>query len=213
MPGVGPPWRAAPRRPGSANPPRWMPYRSAGQVRGGRPGRPGWRVWAWSGASGSPHIENCGCLGRSRNASRRRPGTWPTRDAVTAVGCWLRICSCWPTGTSRSPGPTRSVPPGPAGHPEGGSVELRRALIDLGIGLWHSDAPARAYAAELRIRGNTAASSPERWRIARTGSRSDASPAPTDHAGRQPRALKSCQLRRPSMRRDLRPYRQSPGRR
>jgi len=33
-----------------------------------------------------------------------------------------------------------------------GSVELRRALIDLGIGLWHSDAPARAYAAELRIR-------------------------------------------------------------
>jgi hypothetical protein len=28
-----------------------------------------------------------------------------------------------------------------------GSVELRRALIDLGIGLWHSDQPARAYAA------------------------------------------------------------------
>ena len=30
-----------------------------------------------------------------------------------------------------------------------GSVELRRALIDLGIGLWHSDQPARAYAAGL----------------------------------------------------------------
>ena len=28
-----------------------------------------------------------------------------------------------------------------------GSVALRRALIDLGIGLWLSDPPARAYAA------------------------------------------------------------------
>jgi hypothetical protein len=34
-----------------------------------------------------------------------------------------------------------------------GSVELRRALIDLGIGLWHSDPPARAYAAGLKARG------------------------------------------------------------
>jgi len=34
-----------------------------------------------------------------------------------------------------------------------GSVELRRALIDLGIGLWHSDQPARAYAASLKARG------------------------------------------------------------
>jgi transposase len=34
-----------------------------------------------------------------------------------------------------------------------GSVELRRALIDLGIGLWHCDPPAKAYAATLRARG------------------------------------------------------------
>lgn len=34
-----------------------------------------------------------------------------------------------------------------------GSVELRRALIDLGIGLWHQDRPAKAYAAQLRARG------------------------------------------------------------
>jgi transposase len=34
-----------------------------------------------------------------------------------------------------------------------GSVELRRALIDLGIGLWHSDQPARTYAAGLKARG------------------------------------------------------------
>ena len=34
-----------------------------------------------------------------------------------------------------------------------GSVQLRRALIDLGIGLWHCDPPARAHAATLRARG------------------------------------------------------------
>jgi transposase len=34
-----------------------------------------------------------------------------------------------------------------------GSVTLRRALIDLGIGLWRCDPPARAYAAALRARG------------------------------------------------------------
>jgi transposase len=34
-----------------------------------------------------------------------------------------------------------------------GSVELRRALLDLGVGLWHRDAAARAYAAGLRERG------------------------------------------------------------
>jgi transposase len=34
-----------------------------------------------------------------------------------------------------------------------GSVELRRALIDLGIGLWLNDAGAKQYAAELKNRG------------------------------------------------------------
>lgn len=34
-----------------------------------------------------------------------------------------------------------------------GSVALRRALIDLGIGLWLSDPAAKAYAAELKSRG------------------------------------------------------------
>lgn len=34
-----------------------------------------------------------------------------------------------------------------------GRVDLRRALIDLGIGLWLNEAGARAYAAELRARG------------------------------------------------------------
>jgi transposase len=34
-----------------------------------------------------------------------------------------------------------------------GSVTLRRALLDLGIGLWHCDRAAGAYAASLRERG------------------------------------------------------------
>jgi transposase len=38
-----------------------------------------------------------------------------------------------------------------------GSAHLRRALIDLGIGLWHRDPAARAYAARLRERGKPGA--------------------------------------------------------
>lgn len=34
-----------------------------------------------------------------------------------------------------------------------GSVPLRRALVGMGIGLWHCDPAARSYAARLRARG------------------------------------------------------------
>jgi hypothetical protein len=34
-----------------------------------------------------------------------------------------------------------------------GSVELRRALIDLGMGLWLNDPAAKVYGAQLRDRG------------------------------------------------------------
>jgi transposase len=34
-----------------------------------------------------------------------------------------------------------------------GSVDLRRALIDLGIGLWLTDGPSKTYADRLRARG------------------------------------------------------------
>ena len=34
-----------------------------------------------------------------------------------------------------------------------GSVELRRALLDLGVGLWHSEPAARASVTRLRERG------------------------------------------------------------
>ena len=47
-----------------------------------------------------------------------------------------------------------------------GSVALRRALIDLGIGLWLTEPAAKAYAAELKTAASTVASSPARWRIA-----------------------------------------------
>lgn len=38
-----------------------------------------------------------------------------------------------------------------------GSVPLRRAILDLGVGLWHQDPAARAYAARLRERGKPGA--------------------------------------------------------
>lgn len=38
-----------------------------------------------------------------------------------------------------------------------GSVHLRRALIDMGLGLWHRDPAARAYADRLRARGKPGA--------------------------------------------------------
>jgi transposase len=34
-----------------------------------------------------------------------------------------------------------------------GSVTLRRALVDMGVGLWLNDQPAKTYAATLRARG------------------------------------------------------------
>ena len=37
-----------------------------------------------------------------------------------------------------------------------GSVALRRALIDLAIGLWHADSAARRYGQQLRARGRRA---------------------------------------------------------
>ena len=38
-----------------------------------------------------------------------------------------------------------------------GSVQLRRALIDLGIGLWLNDSAARRYGVQLRARGKKGA--------------------------------------------------------
>jgi hypothetical protein len=78
------------------------------------------------------------------------------------------ILGCWPSLTSRSlPRKPRSpsccrtrrsqscslCPAGDGGISREGSVALRRALIDLGIGLWRSDPAARRYGQRLRARG------------------------------------------------------------
>ena len=51
-----------------------------------------------------------------------------------------------------------------------GSVELRRALIGLGVGLWLNDPAAKTYATALRAAARRAASSPALWPTGPTGS-------------------------------------------
>ena len=65
----------------------------------------------------------------------------PDRASCTGrLGC--PRCSTNPPARRRDGGISRE-----------GSVELCRAFIDLGTGLWHSDQPAKAYAAGLKARG------------------------------------------------------------
>jgi transposase len=69
------------------------------------------------------------------------PGRWPSpRQVYRAAG--LSPAQYESAGRRRDGAISRE-----------GSVTLRRALIDLGVGLWRCDAPARAYAAALRSRG------------------------------------------------------------
>jgi transposase len=69
------------------------------------------------------------------------PGRWPSpRQVYRAAG--LSPAQYESAGRRRDGAISRE-----------GSVTLRRALIDLGIGLWRCDPPARAYAAALRARG------------------------------------------------------------
>jgi transposase len=69
------------------------------------------------------------------------PGRWPSAKQV------YRAAGLTPTqyesaGRRRDGGISRE-----------GSVTLRRALLDLGVGLWHQDPAAKAHAAALRQRG------------------------------------------------------------
>jgi len=69
------------------------------------------------------------------------PGRWPGHQQIyRAAG--LSPAQYESAGKRRDGSITRE-----------GSVQLRRSLIDLGIGLWHWDAPSRAYAHDLRGRG------------------------------------------------------------
>ena len=69
------------------------------------------------------------------------PGRWPShRQAYRAAG--LTPSQYESAGTRRDGKISRE-----------GSVTMRRAILDLGIGLWHQDPAARRYAAGLRERG------------------------------------------------------------
>jgi transposase len=99
----------------------------------------------------------------SYGAALGDPGRWPSpRQVYRAAG--LSPAQYESAGRRRDGSISRE-----------GSVTLRRALIDLGVGLWRCDPPARAYAAALRARGkhggiiacalvrDQAAYDPSRW--------------------------------------------------
>jgi transposase len=69
------------------------------------------------------------------------PDRWPSHRQVYRAG-GLTPVQYESAGRRRDGGISRE-----------GSVELRRALLDMGVGLWHSEPSARAYAAGLRARG------------------------------------------------------------
>ena len=86
------------------------------------------------------------------------PGWGPTRAAGYAAG--VGDLSRWPSHRQvyRAAGlnPAQYESAGrrrDSGISREGSVPLRRAILDLGVGLWHQDPAARAYAAGLRERG------------------------------------------------------------
>ena len=77
----------------------------------------------------------------SYGAALGDPGRWPSpRQVYRAAG--LSPTQYESAGRRRDGSISRE-----------GSVTLRRALIDLGVGLWRCDPPARACAATLRARG------------------------------------------------------------
>lgn len=73
------------------------------------------------------------------------PERWPSpRQLYRAAGLTPRLYQS--SNTRRHGSITRE-----------GSVNLRVALVDLGLGLWHNDDGAKAYGAELRARGKPGA--------------------------------------------------------
>ncbi|QBI21834.1 IS110 family transposase [Egibacter rhizosphaerae] len=73
------------------------------------------------------------------------PARWPShRQVYRAAG--LNPAQYESAGRRRDSGISRE-----------GSVPLRRAILDLGVGLWHQDPAARRYAAGLRERGKPGA--------------------------------------------------------
>jgi transposase len=93
---------------------------------------------------GSPPIGGCGSGSQRRSGWSRPPAPhcrWPgARQLYRASG--LSPAQYESAGKRRDGSISRE-----------GSVALRRALIDLGIGLWHADPAARRYGQQLRARG------------------------------------------------------------
>jgi transposase len=90
--------------------------------------------------------------------SWRSPGWSAVRAAAYAAA--VGDLACWPS--HRQVYRAAGLPPvvyasagrrrdGPISRE--GSVQLRRALLGLGVGLWRHDGPARAWATQLRARG------------------------------------------------------------
>lgn len=89
---------------------------------------------------------------------RSAPGWGPIR--VAAYGAAVGDPERWPSHRQlyRASGLTPRLYESAGRRRDGhitreGSVPLRVALVDLGIGLWHTDPGAKAYGAELRARG------------------------------------------------------------
>jgi len=90
------------------------------------------------------------------------PGWGPLRAAGYAAG--VGALDRWPSHRQvyRTAGLTPAMYESAGRRRDGGisregSVHLRRALIDMGVGLWHRDPAARAYADSLRARGKRGA--------------------------------------------------------
>jgi transposase len=106
--------------------------------------------------------------------------TTPGRSAVRAAGYAAAVgdLARWPS--HRQAGRSAGLPPvvyasagrrrdGPISRE--GSVELRRALLGLGVGLWRHDPPARAWATQLRARGKAKGVVATAWPTGPVGSR------------------------------------------
>ena len=158
------------RRPRAAGPPpgrgaagRRRPGRLAVPGRRGRPAGPG----RGPGAAGRPGQPDAGRGDPDGGAGAGQPVR--AAAAPSPAGVWCGSATTAPRSATRPAGPatgSSTAPPGcprrstsrPASAATARSAakaasQLRRALIDLGIGLWLSDPAAKRYGQPLRARG------------------------------------------------------------
>ena len=150
---------------GGRSPNGWWPRRGT-RCRRRTPRSPGrcwpriWRCWpAWTPRSRPrrPGSRSCCPKHRSRRCSPSPAGAW-CGPAATAPRSATRPGGPAPKQLYRASGLSPAQYESAGKRRDGaisreGSVELRRALIDLGIGLWLTDPAARRYGQQLRARG------------------------------------------------------------